>query len=548
MILRKPYAFIIKHFKLLHLILTVLLGISIYRVNYISSFLKDYLSSPIVFNRYSVESYMTSSNISDLIGRLDTLFPLYVFILPLITILVTLIILFILYNKKKPYLLYIVIIVYSISLLIAYAITYSLTGDMQTTLVDTRLTNIVKDLMSIATIIGVLITIFTLIRATGFDIKRFNFVKDLQELDINEKDNEEFEVELNIDSNVIRRNIRKTFRYLKYLYIEKKFMINVILALIITMTTFIIYFFFMVHHKNYEQYEIFRTDDFTMHIDNTYITNKDYLGKVINDNYLVIIDLNVNSIYKNGKKLDISNCILQIGNNEYTHKSKYRDYLIDLGTVYNDNLITNVKSNYLLVYEIPKSKINESMIFRYTLDFDLLAKTLRPIYAKVKLNPINLTENITNKRYDILDDVSLEDSVMKNLSLRIDEYDIGSTMAEYYRFCANTKTCYDSVEYITPSVGNIDKSILKIKGKLDNSNITGVYNLYNLIEKFGKIEYKIDNKTKKATIISKINPSHITNDTYYMEIPKEVENAEEVSLKFYIRNIIYEFPLREIYE
>ena len=543
MILRKPYAFIIKHFKLLHLIITVLLGISIYRVNYISSFLKDYLSSPIVFNRYSVESYMTSNNVSDLIGRLDTLFPLYVFILPLITILVTLIILFILYNKKKPYLLYIVIIVYSISLLIAYAITYNITGDMQTTLVDTRLTNIVKDMMSIATIIGVLISIFTLIRATGFDIKRFNFVKDLHELDIEEKDNEEFEVELNIDSNVIRRNIRKTLRYLKYLYIEKKFMINIILALIITITTFIIYFFFMVHHKNYEQYEIFKTDDFTMHIDNAYITNEDYLGKVISDKYLVIIDLNVNSIYKNGKKLDISNCILQIGNNEYTHKSKYRDYLIDLGTVYNDNLITNVKSNYLLVYEVPKSIINKDMIFRYTLDFDLLAKSLRPIYAKV-----NLTENITTKRYDLMDNVSLEDSVMKNLNLQIDEYDIGSTMAEYYRFCANTKTCYDSVEYITPSVGNIDKSILKIKGKLDNSNIEGIYNLYNLIEKFGRVEYKINNKTKKASIISKITPNHITNDTYYMEIPKEVEESLEVSLKFYIRNIVYEFVLKTMYE
>ena len=45
MILRKPYAFLIRHFKLIHLILTVLLAYILYKTNKLLSFFNQYLSS-----------------------------------------------------------------------------------------------------------------------------------------------------------------------------------------------------------------------------------------------------------------------------------------------------------------------------------------------------------------------------------------------------------------------------------------------------------------------------------------------------------------------
>ena len=177
MILRKPYAFIIKHFKLLHLILTVLLGISVYRISYILNFLKEYLNSPVVLNKYDTVASLTQGTILD---EFDSLFPMFVFILPLITVLVTIVLLFILYTKKKPLLLYIIVILYSIAILVVYAIGYSLVGEMQKTIVDIRFTSIIKDAYSIMMFVGIGISVLTLVRATGFDIKKFNFVKDLQ--------------------------------------------------------------------------------------------------------------------------------------------------------------------------------------------------------------------------------------------------------------------------------------------------------------------------------------------------------------------------------
>ena len=45
MILRKPYAFFIKHFKLIHVIMTVLLGYLILKTNLILNFLNTYMES-----------------------------------------------------------------------------------------------------------------------------------------------------------------------------------------------------------------------------------------------------------------------------------------------------------------------------------------------------------------------------------------------------------------------------------------------------------------------------------------------------------------------
>ena len=556
MILRKPYAFIIRHFKLIHLIITILLCVGTYKATVIRTFLKDYSAAPAILNKLDASAYMdATTNTAEMIERMDSLFSFSVFIVPLVTILLTIVILFILYNKKKPYLLYIIVILYSMLLLAFYGITYNIIGDMETVLVDSRLTILIKDLLNLVVVGGIIIIVFVLTRATGFDIKKFNFVKDLEELNISETDNEEFEVELNIDSNIIRRKVRKFFRNLKYFYIEKKFLINLSIVLLLTVIGFVIYFVIIVHHEDYNQNSYFGSKDFTMHIDNVYLTNKDYSGNVITNKYLVILDLDVKSSYMNGKKMDISNYVLKIGDNEYKHTSKYRDYLFDIGVVYDDQLIysrseqnkkrTDYRTNYLLVYEIPESLINSDMILRYTMEFDLFANKLRPKYARVKLNPVNLDKNIVTTKYDVEDGIEFKDSVMKDLYLKLSSYEINSVIPEYYRFCIDTNKCYDSVEYITPSIGNVEKTILKIDLYSDSLEQYGIYNLYTFMQKFGKIEYKINGVNKQSNFINKINSNHAAVDNYYIEIPKEIEDATSVSLKFYIRNKVYEYALKQ---
>ena len=63
MILRKPYGFLIKHFKLIHLIMTIFMGILIYQTNLLLEFFNDFVGSQqaivgnevisFLFNNYS---------------------------------------------------------------------------------------------------------------------------------------------------------------------------------------------------------------------------------------------------------------------------------------------------------------------------------------------------------------------------------------------------------------------------------------------------------------------------------------------------------------
>ena len=48
-----------------------------------------------------------------------------------------------------------------------------------------------------------------IIRGLGFDIKKFNFNKDVQELNLSQEDMEEVEVNVGIDTTNILRGVRK---------------------------------------------------------------------------------------------------------------------------------------------------------------------------------------------------------------------------------------------------------------------------------------------------------------------------------------------------
>ena len=190
---------------------------------------------------------------------------------------------------------------------------------MQVEIIGVRTVNIIRDLYTMVILLNSIVVIFTLVRATGFDIKKFNFVKDLQELNIVDEDSEEFELELNIDSNEIKRGFKRKLRYLKYGYVENKFIINVIILLLIALVIFIIYFINTIYYKNYNQTVTFQTDYFVMHVDNAFITSKDYNGNKLTDNALVIIDLKIKSFLNKGRLLDSVNSSLVVNDKVYSH-------------------------------------------------------------------------------------------------------------------------------------------------------------------------------------------------------------------------------------
>jgi len=195
MILRKPYAFFIKYFRLINLVMAILMGILIYRTWMIASFL----------NRY-VNDYITASN-NFVIG---SYINIYSFLIPLFIVIFTIIVLSVLFVKQKPKKLYVINLVIYILLIVLYGVDYFILHGINEVIWSIQISKAVRDITYIFLVAQVVSCILTLIRATGFDIKQFNFGTDLQQLDIDTKDNEEFEVAVEFDKN------KMTGTYVRY--------------------------------------------------------------------------------------------------------------------------------------------------------------------------------------------------------------------------------------------------------------------------------------------------------------------------------------------
>ena len=207
MILRKPFAFFIKHFKFIHLILAICAVYLIIKTNDILSFYLEYID---------IMSISSNSSIS------FDLFSGLLWISLIIIILGSLLIAFLMKNKKKPIRFYIINIIVYIWLLIVYLVSYVISKNLEFGLVDIRTLKMIQDFLVISMILQVPSAISLVVRALGFDIKKFDFERDLEELEITSEDSEEVEVNLEFDFDKFKRNVRKQIRHFKYAYYENK--------------------------------------------------------------------------------------------------------------------------------------------------------------------------------------------------------------------------------------------------------------------------------------------------------------------------------------
>lgn len=533
MILRKPYAFLIKYFRVIHTILLVLMIYLLYRTNVILNFFQEYISS---------DKIITGK---DFTGEL---FNQWMFILPFIIIAALVILLGVMYYKKKPKVFYIYNILVMIALLVFYNIGYDMAGTLEAQVIETRTLRLLRDSFSIVILVQGVSLVLTFIRATGFDIKKFDFRRDLEELDITEEDAEEFEVEVEVETNVVKREFRKNIRFAKYVYIENSFIINILVLLVFSVVCFIIYMNLTIYNKTYNQNETFLTNDFTMAISNSYLTNQDYSGKKITDNYLFIIELNIKSNYS-GAKLNPTKAELKIKDNTYYPITKYNSNLIDLGIVYSGNDINESEfQNKILVYEIPKESIKEKMVFNYLDNIEKGINKLNPKYIKIKLEPHNLDLTNTNTVIELNNVVKLNEEILDETYIYLTGFEIQERFKVGYKQCIKN-ACYDLFEYLNPNFNtNYDKVLLRIDGVANvDKTLTDrkIYNLYNIINYFGKIKYEVSGQTKYYNSLSKINPKKVVSDnSFYIEIPKEVINSDKISLIIDVRDKAYEYIIK----
>ncbi len=517
MIVRKPYAFLIKYFKLIHIILFGLLGFSLFKFRSIYLFFKNYLATG---------TYIYTTNMA------STYVGIFLIIINILLIGIYLMILLLMKQKKKPIIYYLSALIYSVVVFISLIVFTSIFTSLEYTTYSNQAVVLLRDLSMIIYYLDYIFLIIAFVRGFGFNIKKFNFDKDLKELDIADSDREEIEISSTIDYDKLGNFVRRKKRNFSYYIKENSYILTVFLVIILlSLTSYIAINKFIVN-KTYKEGESISISNYEFTINNSYITNLDINNKVIKKNKkYVIVDFKVLNKNKDQMKLDLSLTKLEIDNKSYYPVTN--DSFNDLGTAYKNQLLTTNEGSYLLIFEVEDNLDIKTINMLLGILKNKDSSSLE--YKRVKLTP-NVFEIKNLGEYKLNDVVEINNNFIKQEKLSITSSNVLTVDSYKYTKC-NNQTDGECSSYDASVVPSIGKVLLKIEYSYKNQDIF----------KYASISYTKNDKTYviKNNSIKIVTPSNYPENACYLEVSKEILNASNITLKFDIRGTSFNYEISE---
>ncbi len=342
MVLKKPYAFLIKHFRLIHLIITAILA----RVAFQNRDVYKYLKRVIVdtTNRYEAALHINYG----------------IFIYIIIALILCFLISWLLKYKDKPRTLYKFTIITYVIISIFVILLFSYMGTFNNVVVEQKTIRLYRDILTIVLLLQYYTVFVMLIRGLGFDIKKFDFNRDVQELNAEAADSEEVEVNTQIDTTNVMRLAHKGRREFGYFFKEFKVYIIIILVVVLGIIGYKGYNYLSVKLKVYNENEYFGNRNI-LKIENSYLTT-------FNNTEYVIIDFNIHK-YGIKEQFNIGDLVLIDGKNKYAADKNKCYYFNNLGNCYKKQFVINDEKKYILVYEVGKLS-NKNIYLLYTDYYD----------------------------------------------------------------------------------------------------------------------------------------------------------------------------------
>lgn len=535
-ILKKPYAFLIKRFRIIHLILSFLIGFVIYRTTLIIRFFMDYVK-----NNYN-------SNI--ILGLGETYAPSYLFIILLIIILLSGAIYYLLRHKNKPTRVYLCMIIYYIISFVILIYIKSVLGSLVEELISARLSRSIRDLSMIYIIPQIIFFIISIIRTVGFDIKKFNFQSDLKEMHYGFEDSEEVEVNINLNSYKYKRKFRRSMREFGYYIKENKLFVIIFLSIV---AVALVVSGIKNRHVNYDQ--SYRTGrEFTYNglniaILDTMVTNLDYHGNILNKGYYYVV-LKVHLVNNTGytRSIDFNQFNLTYGDKIIKPTLSDSSYFIDFAS---ENVISSfthkTDKTFALVYKIDEKDAHKGYkldIYNGTVITNKESVT-KHIYVSLKTKFINDLK--LNGNYKLGEKVTFEDTYLANSYLKVDQYEINKTYFYTYEKCyKDSCNIYDdaiAAKNDSKRLGNYILT-LHIDYFIDDTSNYGISNslISSFAENFVQIQYKVGDKVYSDEYYN-VTPTYNTKFLAF-EVNKDIKNASIIQAIVIIRNQKYIINLK----
>ena len=491
MIVRKPFAFLIKHFKAIHLFLFGLLVYVCYKYNGIVSFLRNYISTG--NGRYDAVNYINYTPIYVILGAIAIMLVIY----------------YLMKHKDKPKKLYLFSIIGYIIVIVLFIFLFNYLRTFSNSTIEQKTLRLYRDISLMGLIFQYIIIVIMLIRGLGFDIKKFNFSKDIQELNIDLTDNEEVELVMGFDTNKTKFKIRRFFREFRY-FIRENILFTGLSLIVIVIILWIVVSNYTKTNKVYKENEYFGVD-FNMLVEGSYLTKEDSSLKKLSvgSSSLLIVKFKISSNYND--ILNPDSFILSIYGKSYSPNNKYCSSLKDIGKCYNKIKLTEEEKEYIFVYLVDDNVLNKKIYLKYDYGY-LTNKNNSVIRVKLSPNDIDDEETTTKKLGDTL---LFNNSILGNNKLKIDEYNIGDS------FNVNTNITLTPTTYST---------IIKLKLS-EGSDIVASGSL---------LKYTISNIEYTSTI----QKLYDNNNYSYYAVNSDIKTADSIKLVLSSRHNNYEYILK----
>ncbi len=534
MILRKPYAFLIKHFRLIHLVLSLLLGYILYKTNDTLSFFSEYLSTK-TYERFD---------------GLDNIYlPPYLYFIIACAMFISIVIFILLQKKDKPLKYYVFLPIFYTVLSFAFIFVRGQFQSIAYNQINLLQLRITRDGLYLFFLAQVPFLIMAVFRATGFNIRKFNFQKDWMELNIASSDNEEVELDLDFDSNDVHTKFRRRLRIMAYVFKENTALILATIGILLITVGGILYNVKYVKNKIYTENEVFNYNGVKMKVLSSYQLNNDIFGTDISSNNFTYTVVRINAVNTTSKEqvIDMDNFKIKIGSRiSYSPTHNYNIPFIALGKAYTKlTLEPNSEKIFIVIFKIDNKYVDHFKQLEFIKSYKDVKGIRTYDLFKIDLDTRKIDKFTDVKQAKLNETLDFEGSILKKTNITITKFDIDDSFTYQYQQCINS--CYDFVDYIIPKT-YVTQNMIVMRLKLDINIDKDIYNedlAKYLIPSIGHIRYEIDGKEYEQNVPAVNIELNYKTEYLYYEVNSELKKADNIYLDFRIVDKNYTYVLKE---
>lgn len=529
MVIRNPYNFIVKHFKLINLLLLLPMLYLALKTGDIASFFRDYVSAG-----YSTpETNFTETYITTLTT-----------VATLITLIAHVIVFVVLATKKKNSIYHLVGSIYYIIVLICLFFFTASMKSIEAYSMDATFANFVRDTASLVSIPGYVLLAWGAITALGFNLKTFRF-DGHHELKVSDDDeDDDIEIKVGSDENALKRSGVHLFREMKYYVLENKFVFSCIAVVLLFIVGYTWYSEYQIYNKSYTINQSFSLENFSLSIKESYITNVDYRGALVSDEkYYLAVKI---GIHNEGPEttIDRSNFRIYIGDQVIYPSYDKSSRFIDIGRQYQGEIIhTNESDDFVFVYELTDKQLKSNYEMRILSGLTQKNEELLTKYKKINIRPSNILKTKELGETKLNKNVDFSETTLGKTTFTLKKISVVQNYEFKYDSCDSKNNCKEVRDLIIPSGGNVlviieDDLVLDQNSPYYKNSERDFYGDFVTLDykyvlgQFGASEIK-KNKTK----LTNVTPKLLKNQSIY-EAPGTLLYATDIEMKIQIRNQI----------